>query len=103
MRNANEMRTIANRYNAQFDITNADAVIEEVLECKIEVKAKYGETTRVVTAEELIIPIKTRLAKGNEIVNRHRYSGILAEAKKILEANGYEAEINENNTITINW
>jgi hypothetical protein len=103
MRNANEMRTIANNYNAQFEINVADEVIDRKVEEEILKNAKKGEYLAVVEAETLSIAIRCAVHNGSEIVNRVKYKGVLERAKELIEANGYTAEIVGGFKVVIRW
>ncbi len=103
MRNANEMRTIANNYNAQFEINLADDIIDRKVEEEILKNAKKGEYLAVVTAETLSIAIRCAMQNGKEIVNRAKFSGVLERAKELVEANGYTAEIVGDFKVVIRW
>ena len=103
MRNANEMRTIANNYNAQFDIKFADDIIDRKVEEEILKNAKKGEYLAVVEAETLAVAIRCGMQNGNEIVDRVKYKGVLERAKELIEANGYTVEIVGNYKVVIRW
>ena len=103
MKNANEMRAIANNYNAQFEINNADDIIDRKVEEAISYEARKGEYLAVVNAETLSITIRCGMQNGNEIVDRVKYKGVLARAKELIEANGYTTEIVGDFKIVIRW
>lgn len=103
MRKADEMRTIANNYNAQFEINLADDIIDRKVEEEILKNAKKGEYLAVVEAETLSIAIRCAVHNGNEIVDRAKYKGVLERAKELIEANGYTAEIVGNYKVVIRW
>jgi hypothetical protein len=105
MRNANEMRVIANNYNAQFEINLADDIIDRRIEEIILKSANKGEYVATVSAETLAIAVRCGMQNGNEIVERAKYNGVIERAKELVEANGYKAEIigDYNVAIKIKW
>lgn len=103
MKNANEMRTIADNYNAQFDITLADDIIDKKVEEAIIKSAKKGEYEATIIAETLTIAILCGMQNGKEIVEKVKYNGVLERAKKLAEANGYKAEFFGNFKVVIKW
>lgn len=103
MTNANEMRAIANNYNAQFEINLADDIIDRKVEEAVSYEAKRGEYLAVVSAETLSVAIRCGMHNGNAIVDRVKYKGVLARAKELVEANGYTAEIVGDFKVVIRW
>lgn len=103
MKNANEMRTIANNHNAQFEINLADDIIDRKVEEVILRSAKKGEYEARIGAETLVIAVRYGMQNGNEIVEKAKYSGVLKRAKELAEANGYKAEFVGDFQIAIKW
>jgi chorismate mutase len=103
MKNANEMRTIANNHNAQFEINLADDIIDRKVEEVILRSAKKGEYDARINAETLAIAVRYGMQNGNEIVERAKYSGVLERAKELAEANGYKAELVGDYKVVIRW
>ena len=103
MKNANEMRTIANNYNAQFEIHLADDIIDRKVEEVILKSANKGEYVAPVNAETLAIAVRCGMQNGNEIVERVKYKGLLERAKELVEANGYKVEIIGDYRVIIKW
>lgn len=103
MRNAKEMRTIANNYNAQFEINLADDIIDKKVEEVILKSAKKGDYDATISAETLSVAIRCGMQNGNEIVERAKYKGVLERAKELIEANGYTAEIIGDYRVVIRW
>ena len=103
MRNASEMRAIANNYNAQFEINLADDIIDKRVEETILKAANKGEYVTTVSAETLTVAIRCGMQNGNEIVERAKYKGVLERAKELVEANGYNVEIVGDFKVVIRW
>lgn len=103
MTKANEMRAIANNYNAQFEINLADDIIDRKVEEAVSYEARRGEYLAVVEAETLTVAIRCAMQNGKEIVNRAKFSGVLERAKELVEANGYTAEIVGDFKVVIRW
>ena len=103
MKNANEMRTIANNYNARSEINLADDVICRKAEEIILTNAVKGKYIATISAETLATTIRCGMQNGNEIVERAKNSGVLERTKQVVEANGYKAEVFDNYKIVIRW
>lgn len=102
MKNANEMRTIANEYNEQFTLDKAIPAIDKYLENFIKSEALAGNYSTKVNLSEVCRAIEEIEYIGARILKRHTFTQVKDKTIEILTNAGYKA-IDYNSYLLVKW